>query len=403
MPDRTLRVLRALSRPDEHLRRPREPDRVRAPLRPGAGSASSSPAPGIGDAIDPDAHDLFYIGGGQDRDQALCARDLATVKRDALHAAAGPRRGRVRRLRRAPAARPRLRAWRTSGCPGVGLVDLDTKREDGPRLLGNIAIALDLPGGPARARGLREPRRPDVPRRRAPRRSAACCEGNGNNGADGTEGVRGGAHGTVIGTYMHGPLLPKNTAFADWLTATALGIAPGELRAARRRARGRGACGGGAGRGAGVAPGRTSGIDRRTERPTGLPWQRPQRRQRVDLGVTVGVVGHIRPATPTADPFERPAVGVVVAPRTTGRLPTFPSMPEVRPAAARSGRDDRRRPRRRPLEQRRRHPHPRPRATPRLTGQRRGEQPGRGGRDVGHAPLHPRERRRDHRAIGWPS
>ena len=53
--------------------------------------------------------------------------------------------------------------------------------------------------------------------------------GNGNNGADGTEGVRGGAHGTVIGTYMHGPLLPKNTAFADWLTATALGIAPGEL------------------------------------------------------------------------------------------------------------------------------------------------------------------------------
>ena len=54
-------------------------------------------------------------------------------------------------------------------------------------------------------------------------------QGNGNNGGDGTEGVRGGAHGTVIGTYMHGPLLPKNTAFADWLAATALGIAPGEL------------------------------------------------------------------------------------------------------------------------------------------------------------------------------
>src|SRR4051812_10570306 len=43
---------------------------------------------GLGDAIDPGAHDLFYIGGGQDRDQALCAEDLATVKRDALHAAA---------------------------------------------------------------------------------------------------------------------------------------------------------------------------------------------------------------------------------------------------------------------------------------------------------------------------
>src|SRR5258705_3606242 len=43
---------------------------------------------GLGEPLDPDAHDLFYIGGGQDRDQALCAEDLATVKRDALHAAA---------------------------------------------------------------------------------------------------------------------------------------------------------------------------------------------------------------------------------------------------------------------------------------------------------------------------
>ena len=35
--------------------------------------------------------------------------------------------------------------------------------------------------------------------------------------------VRGGPHGTVIGTYMHGPLLPKNAWFADWLTQMALG------------------------------------------------------------------------------------------------------------------------------------------------------------------------------------
>ena len=36
-------------------------------------------------------------------------------------------------------------------------------------------------------------------------------------------------HGTVIGTYLHGPLLPKNAWFADWLTATALGREPAEL------------------------------------------------------------------------------------------------------------------------------------------------------------------------------
>ena len=43
------------------------------------------------------------------------------------------------------------------------------------------------------------------------------------------EGVRGGPHGTVLGTYLHGPLLPKNAWFADWLTATALGLPPDEL------------------------------------------------------------------------------------------------------------------------------------------------------------------------------
>jgi CobQ-like glutamine amidotransferase family enzyme len=53
--------------------------------------------------------------------------------------------------------------------------------------------------------------------------------GHGNNGADGYEGVRGGPRGTVLGTYLHGPLLPKNAWFADWLAATALGAPAAEL------------------------------------------------------------------------------------------------------------------------------------------------------------------------------
>src|SRR4051794_32196154 len=43
---------------------------------------------GLGEPLDPDAADLFYIGGGQDRDQELCAHDMVATKRDALHAAA---------------------------------------------------------------------------------------------------------------------------------------------------------------------------------------------------------------------------------------------------------------------------------------------------------------------------
>jgi CobQ-like glutamine amidotransferase family enzyme len=45
--------------------------------------------------------------------------------------------------------------------------------------------------------------------------------GHGNNGHDGLEGAR---QGSVIGTYLHGPLLPKNAWFADWLIRTALGL-----------------------------------------------------------------------------------------------------------------------------------------------------------------------------------
>jgi hypothetical protein len=54
-------------------------------------------------------------------------------------------------------------------------------------------------------------------------------KGHGNDGRSGSEGVRGGPHGTVIGTYMHGPLLPKNAWFADWLTELALGPEAGAL------------------------------------------------------------------------------------------------------------------------------------------------------------------------------
>src|SRR3954470_5813825 len=102
---------------------------------------------GLGDEVDADAHDLFYLGGGQDRDQQLCALDLATVKRDALHAAAA--RG---ALIFAVCGGYQLlgHAYELGGerLPGVGLVDLETVREDGPRLIGNVAIEVELDGAP---------------------------------------------------------------------------------------------------------------------------------------------------------------------------------------------------------------------------------------------------------------
>jgi CobQ-like glutamine amidotransferase family enzyme len=49
--------------------------------------------------------------------------------------------------------------------------------------------------------------------------------GFGNNGEDGHEGCRA---GRVVGTYLHGPLLPRNPWLADWLLAQALARSAGE-------------------------------------------------------------------------------------------------------------------------------------------------------------------------------
>ena len=55
-------------------------------------------ASSLGEPLDPDGHDLIYMGGGQDRDQEAVALDMTETKREALHAAAG--RGAVVLLRR---------------------------------------------------------------------------------------------------------------------------------------------------------------------------------------------------------------------------------------------------------------------------------------------------------------
>ena len=49
--------------------------------------------------------------------------------------------------------------------------------------------------------------------------------GFGNDGESGTEGV---VYRRAIGTYLHGPLLPKNAAVADWLVSQALARTSGD-------------------------------------------------------------------------------------------------------------------------------------------------------------------------------
>ena len=50
--------------------------------------------------------------------------------------------------------------------------------------------------------------------------------GFGNDGQSGFEGCR---SGRAIGTYLHGPLLPRNPWLADWLLAQAIAHRTGDL------------------------------------------------------------------------------------------------------------------------------------------------------------------------------
>jgi CobQ-like glutamine amidotransferase family enzyme len=174
---------------------------------------------GLSEPLDPDTADIYYIGGGQDRDQRLCALDLVDVKREGLAAAAA--RGAVV-LGVCGGYQLLGHSYQLGDetLPGVGLLDLHTVRSPEPRLIGNVAIEVELEPGERRVLAGFENHggRTELGPRAAP--LGRVLRGHGNNGRDGHEGAR---DGNVIGTYLHGPLLPKNSWFADWLIRTALG------------------------------------------------------------------------------------------------------------------------------------------------------------------------------------
>jgi CobQ-like glutamine amidotransferase family enzyme len=174
-------------------------------------------AAGPGESFDPAEHDFLYMGGGQDRDQKIVASDLLRTKQ----------RGMAEAVDDGAVLLAVCGGYQLLGhsyqlgderIEGLGLADLETVRGDGPRLIGNVEIEVDLGTGPQRLAGFenhggRTHLGPDAtPLGRVIR-------GFGNNGADGNEGVR---RRNMIGTYLHGPLLPKNSWLADRLIQLAL-------------------------------------------------------------------------------------------------------------------------------------------------------------------------------------
>jgi CobQ-like glutamine amidotransferase family enzyme len=164
--------------------------------------------------------DLIFFGGGQDSGQSLVIDDL--------HQNAGL-----------------ITEWIEAGIPtlavcggyqllgrefilsngeslaGIGVLDLVTRAET-ERLIGNVIVESENFGtivGFENHSGRTELGN-DL------KELGTVKKGGGNNGSDKKEGV---IYKSTIGTYLHGPLLPKNPQVADWLIAKALGVSNKEL------------------------------------------------------------------------------------------------------------------------------------------------------------------------------
>lgn len=172
---------------------------------------------GVGESFDPTGFDLIYIGGGQDRDQKAVARDLTTTKREAVREAESNGAA-ILAVCGGYQLLGRSCQFGDEVVDGLGLVDLVTERETGPRLTGPVAIEVNLDGIPRILAGFEN----HAGRSRLGPEATALgrvLHGHGNNGRDGLEGVR---RNNLIGTYLHGPLLPKNAWLADHLIQAGL-------------------------------------------------------------------------------------------------------------------------------------------------------------------------------------
>jgi CobQ-like glutamine amidotransferase family enzyme len=174
---------------------------------------------GPGDEVRPGEHDLYYVGGGQDREQALIAPALA---------AQGP--GLIGAVEGGAAVLAVCGGYQLLGrsyldgdgerLPGIGLLPLVTDAGS-RRMIGDVLIECE--GGRTLAGFENHAGRTLLDEGAEP--LGRVIHGFGNDGESGFEGCRA---GRVIGTYLHGPLLPRNPWLADLLLEWALAHRTGE-------------------------------------------------------------------------------------------------------------------------------------------------------------------------------
>jgi CobQ-like glutamine amidotransferase family enzyme len=181
---------------------------------------------GPGDEVLPGAHDLLYIGGGQDREQALIAPDLA-AKGESVKAAVEAGAALLAVCGGYQLLGQFYRDRSGAELPGVGLFPLHTVAGE-RRMIGDVLLECDLEPGVRRTLAGFENHAGRTYLDDGAEPLGRVVAGFGNDGESGFEGCR---VGRALGTYLHGPLLPRNPWLADWLLAKALAHRHGEAPA----------------------------------------------------------------------------------------------------------------------------------------------------------------------------
>ncbi len=177
---------------------------------------------GLGVEIRPTEHDLFYIGGGQDREQALIARDLV-AKSGSIKAAIDEGAALLAVCGGYQLLGRGYRGRDGSLMPGVGLFPHETVAGTA-RMIGDVLLECGLEPGQRRAIAGFENHAGRTRLDPGAEPLGRVVYGFGNDGESGFEGCR---VGRAVGTYLHGPLLPRNPWLADWLIAQSLAHATG--------------------------------------------------------------------------------------------------------------------------------------------------------------------------------
>jgi lipid II isoglutaminyl synthase (glutamine-hydrolysing) len=172
---------------------------------------------GMEDDIRPGAHDLYYIGGGQDREQALVAQNLAR-KGEALRRAVDEGAALLAVCGGYQLLGRFYRGRDGEDLPGVGLFPHHTVAGE-RRMIGDVLLECELRPGERRTIAGFENHAGRTHLDEGAEPLGRVVAGFGNDGESGYEGCR---VSLALGTYLHGPLLPRNPWLADWLLSASL-------------------------------------------------------------------------------------------------------------------------------------------------------------------------------------